>query len=73
MLGILDKFKFKLDLFTLGKILLKIVIFKKIVSLIAIICLLLFIPSLKHIKGDDDLDESDELRKFHNSKTLAGI
>ncbi|XP_066245513.1 uncharacterized protein [Euwallacea similis] len=47
---ILEKIKWKLDLFTFGKILLKLVIFKKIVSLIAILCLLLFIPKLKHKK-----------------------
>lgn len=48
MLGILDKLKFKIDLFTIGKIILKLIIFKKIVALIAILCLLLFLPSLKH-------------------------
>lgn len=46
-----EKIKWKLDLITLGKILLKLVIFKKIVSFIAIIFLLLFIPALKHKKG----------------------
>lgn len=54
MLGLLDKFKVKLDLFTLAKILLKLILFKKLVSFIAIICLFLFIPWLKHEKGDDD-------------------
>lgn len=49
--GILDKFKLKWDLITLFKILLKLVIFKKIVSFIAIICLLLFIPWLKAKKA----------------------
>lgn len=63
--NLLDKFKFKLDLFTLGKILLKLVIFKKIVSLIAILCLLLFIPSLKHHEQDhEDEGGMDEMRKF---------
>ncbi|XP_044757802.1 uncharacterized protein LOC123315958 [Coccinella septempunctata] len=46
--SIFDKFKYKLDLFTIGKIILKLVIFKKIVSFIGILCLLLFIPSLKN-------------------------
>ncbi|KAJ8921998.1 hypothetical protein NQ315_008636 [Exocentrus adspersus] len=50
MLSFWDKLKLKLDLFTIGKIILKLVIFKKIVSFIAIICLLLFIPALKHKK-----------------------
>lgn len=59
LLGLLDKFKFKIDLFTIGKIILKLVIFKKIVSLIAILCLLLFLPSLKHQPNKDD--ESEEI------------
>ncbi|RZC39825.1 transferrin, partial [Asbolus verrucosus] len=60
MLGLLDKFKIKLDLFTLGKILLKIVLFKKTVSFIAILCLLLFLPSLKH-KVDDAIPDNDKM------------
>lgn len=65
MMGILEKFMFKLDLFTIGKILLKIVIFKKIVSLIAILCLLLFIPTLKSKKDEPMMDDA---RKFNNGK-----
>lgn len=53
MLGILDKLKMKLDLFTIGKIILKLVIFKKVVALIAILCLLLFLPTLKHKESSD--------------------
>ncbi|XP_044262519.1 uncharacterized protein LOC123009983 [Tribolium madens] len=70
VLGLLDKLKFKLDLFTLGKILLKIVLFKKFVSFVAILCLLLFIPYLKHKvdggmpEGGDDDDEA--MRSFKN-------
>lgn len=60
MLGFFDKLKFKIDLFTIGKIILKIMIFKKIVSLIAILCLLLFIPSLKHHKEDYNENSSAE-------------
>ncbi|KYB25048.1 hypothetical protein TcasGA2_TC031630 [Tribolium castaneum] len=68
MLGLLDKLKFKLDLFTLGKILLKIVLFKKFVSFVAILCLLLFIPYLKH-KTDEGMpeggdDDDDAMRGF---------
>ncbi|KAF7264918.1 uncharacterized protein LOC143191661 [Rhynchophorus ferrugineus] len=58
-----EKLKFKLDIFTLGKILLKLVIFKKIVSVIAILCLLLFIPSLKHKKQTNNTDNEDELER----------
>ncbi|XP_045468987.1 actin cytoskeleton-regulatory complex protein PAN1-like [Harmonia axyridis] len=57
--GIFDKFKYKLDLFTIGKIILKLVIFKKIVSFIGILCLLLFIPSLKN-KNMMQMPQMDE-------------
>lgn len=50
---LLEKLKFKINLFTFGKLLLKLVLFKKLVSFIAVICLLLFIPWLKNVKGDD--------------------
>ncbi|KAI4460197.1 hypothetical protein MML48_6g00015779 [Holotrichia oblita] len=72
LLGLLDKIKYKIDLLTIGKIILKLVIFKKIVLWIGIICLLLFLPSLKNkhfflgsnninnMGGDDDL-----LRSFN--------
>ncbi|GAB0093720.1 hypothetical protein DMENIID0001_088940 [Sergentomyia squamirostris] len=43
---LLDKLHFKLDLVTVGKIILKLIIFKKIVKFIAILCLLLFLPKL---------------------------
>ncbi|XP_030748859.1 formin-F-like [Sitophilus oryzae] len=72
-----EKIKWKLDLFTLGKILLKLVIFKKIVSLIAILCLLLFIPSLKHKKlfpsGDHEerSSEKDPLNEITSFVTGA--
>ncbi|XP_031620352.1 uncharacterized protein LOC116338920 isoform X2 [Contarinia nasturtii] len=69
-----DKFKFKLDLFTIGKILIKLIIFKKIVKFIALICLLLFLPRLqtKHMNvvdmlsggGDESEEEPDEKRSF---------
>ncbi|KAJ6638359.1 hypothetical protein Bhyg_11094 [Pseudolycoriella hygida] len=43
----LDKFKLNFDLFTIGKILLKLLIFKKIIKFMALICLLLFLPKLQ--------------------------
>lgn len=63
--SVFDKFKYKLDLFTIGKIILKLVIFKKIVSFIGILCLLLFIPSLKN-KNMMQMPQMDEemFRKF---------
>ncbi|XP_055617562.1 uncharacterized protein LOC129762953 isoform X2 [Toxorhynchites rutilus septentrionalis] len=51
---LLNKIKFKFNWFTLAKILLKIVIFKKIVKFIALLCLLFFIPTLKPSESDDD-------------------
>lgn len=42
-----DKFSKKTDLLLMTKILLKIIIFKKIVKFIALVCLLFFIPALK--------------------------
>ncbi|KAJ3621056.1 hypothetical protein MTP99_003231 [Tenebrio molitor] len=74
MLGLLDKLKFKLDLFTIGKILLKIVLFKKFVSFVAIICLLLFIPTLKRKvdegipEGGDDDDDDAAMRGYGPKK-----
>lgn len=63
---LLDKLKFKLDFFTIGKILLKLIIFKKIVKFIALICLLLFLPKLQTIKDDKEKDEEsvEERRQF---------
>lgn len=66
---LLEKLKFKIDFYTIGKILLKLVIFKKIVKFIGIICLLLFLPTLKkklgmNDKDHDNSDESEEERLF---------
>ncbi|KAH1022778.1 hypothetical protein HUJ04_012123 [Dendroctonus ponderosae] len=55
-----EKVKWKLDLLTFGKILLKLIIFKKIVSFIAILFLLLFIPSFKKKKGFFSEDSEQE-------------
>uniref|UniRef100_A0A182QEV0 Uncharacterized protein n=1 Tax=Anopheles farauti TaxID=69004 RepID=A0A182QEV0_9DIPT len=57
---LLSKLKFKFDLFTVAKILLKLVIFKKIVKFIALLCLLFFIPTLKPSGGGGHSDESSE-------------
>lgn len=42
-----DKYSKKVDLVLLTKILLKLIIFKKIVKFIALVCLLFFIPAIK--------------------------
>ncbi|KAJ8976128.1 hypothetical protein NQ317_019393, partial [Molorchus minor] len=70
MLSIWDKLKFKLDLFTIGKILLKLVIFKKIVSFIAILCLLLFIPALKKKGGSTAEDDDDMMMREYQSHNV---
>uniref|UniRef100_A0A182PAI0 Uncharacterized protein n=1 Tax=Anopheles epiroticus TaxID=199890 RepID=A0A182PAI0_9DIPT len=66
---LLSKLKFKFDLFTIGKILLKLVIFKKIVKFIALLCLLFFIPTLKPSGGGggghgEDSSEEDRRRAY---------
>lgn len=67
--SIFDKFKFKLDFFTIGKIVLKLLFFKKIIKFLGIICLLLFLPKLKGLfKEDKDKDDSSESRSFLGDK-----
>ncbi|XP_052869774.1 uncharacterized protein LOC128275343 [Anopheles cruzii] len=64
---LLSKLKFKFDLFTFAKILLKLVIFKKIVKFIALLCLLFFIPTLKpssHGGHGDDSSEEERRRSY---------
>lgn len=63
---ILNKLKLKLDLFTVGKILLKLIIFKKIVKFFALICLLLFLPKLKHHVEDNHGDGGEVKRNFQS-------
>ena len=66
-----DKFKFKLNLFTIGKILLKLIIFKKIVKFIGLVCLLLFIPKLKHLMPEGEEEDGgsmEESRKFNGNQ-----
>ncbi|EDV42237.2 uncharacterized protein Dana_GF17880 [Drosophila ananassae] len=54
----LDKLKSKISLYTLGKILLKLLIFKKIVKFIGLIFLLLVLPKLKNLFKDDMMSMS---------------
>lgn len=42
-----NKFKEKIDAILLSKILLKLIVFKKLVKFLSLICLLFFLPSLK--------------------------
>lgn len=80
---LLDKLKFKLDLFTIGKILIKLIIFKKIIKFIALICLLLWLPKFqsKHMKMEDededevedDDDDDDDRRRALNRDYCKSI
>jgi hypothetical protein len=45
--GFIEKLIKKIDLVLMSKALLKLIIFKKIIKFIAVICLLMFIPVLK--------------------------
>ncbi|XP_055711902.1 uncharacterized protein LOC129806748 [Phlebotomus papatasi] len=56
---LLDKLHFKLDLVTIGKIILKLIIFKKIVKFIAILCLLLFLPKLNMMGSSSSSSDHD--------------
>lgn len=75
---LLDKFKFKLDLFTLGKLLIKLILFKKFIKFVALICLILFLPKLQsksmmkveEFFGDDDEDD-DDTEEESNSNSNA--
>ncbi|TDG46168.1 hypothetical protein AWZ03_007376 [Drosophila navojoa] len=62
--SILAKLKSKISLLTLGKIVLKLLIFKKIVKFIGIICLLLVLPKLKHM-FTDNMSMEDEINSKH--------
>lgn len=64
-LGFLDKLSLKLDILTVAKLLLKFMIFKKIVTMIAVVCMLLVIPKLISFKKDASSSGNDEeYRKF---------
>lgn len=64
-MGLLDKLHLKLDILTIAKLMLKFLIFKKIVTMIAVVCFLLVIPKLINFKKDDNSGNYDgEDRKF---------
>lgn len=61
----LDKLSLKLDILTIAKLMLKFLIFKKIVTMIAVVCMLLVIPKLISFKKDgSSANNDDEDRKF---------
>lgn len=53
-LGFLDKLSLKLDILTIAKLLLKLLIFKKLVTMLAVVCMLLVIPKLISFKKDSN-------------------
>ena len=65
----LAKIMKKFDLILMSKILLKLIIFKKIVKFIGIICLLLFIPVLKK-KFEEHTDDGEEEEEERRIKEL---
>lgn len=68
--GFMAKLVKKFDLVLMSKLLLKLIIFKKIIKFIAIICLLLFIPTIKNklyaVTGGAG-DDEDRHYKFLDS------
>ncbi|XP_041979723.1 protein transport protein sec31 [Aricia agestis] len=69
--GFLDKLSFKLDILTIAKLMLKFLIFKKIVTMLAVVCMLLVIPKLIHFKKDENAPSGeDEDRNFGARKMV---
>ena len=54
--GIFDKYANRVDLLFMTKILLKIIVFKKIVKFIALVSLLFFLPTINDHSEDDKKD-----------------
>lgn len=63
---VFDNFSKRVDLLVMTKVLLKLIIFKKIVKFIALVCLLFFIPTLK------DKDEEKKSRNDDGNFYIAG-
>lgn len=63
---LLNKLKLKFSWFTLAKILLKIVIFKKIVKFLALLCLLFFIPTLKPSESESEHSDDESRRRSYD-------
>lgn len=64
-LSFFDKLSLKLDILTIAKLMLKFLIFKKIVTMIAVVCMLLVIPKLISFKKDKEGGDEEE-RKFND-------
>lgn len=69
--GFLDKLAFKLDILTIAKLLLKLLIFKKLVTMLAVVCMLMVIPKLVSFKKDAPEPSTDEEdRSIHNRNVV---
>lgn len=69
-IGFLDKLSLKLDILTIAKLLLKLLIFKKIVTMVAVVCMLLVIPKLISFKKDaGGAPNDEEERQFSRNRT----
>lgn len=67
-MALFDKLHLKLDILTIAKLMLKFLIFKKIVTMIAVVCFLLVIPKLINFKKGGNPDNNDEEdRKYGGS------
>lgn len=66
-----DKFSNKMDYALMTKILLKLIVFKKIIKFIALICLLYLIPALN--SKDEDTDDDKMARNLDPYGTLNCI
>lgn len=67
-MGLLNKLHLKLDILTIAKLMLKFLIFKKFVTMVAVVCFLLVIPKLINFKKNSNPDNNDEEdRKFGGS------
>ncbi|XP_013138092.1 PREDICTED: LOW QUALITY PROTEIN: uncharacterized protein LOC106103009 [Papilio polytes] len=72
-LSFFDKLSLKLDILTIAKLMLKFLIFKKIVTMIAVVCMLLVIPKLISFKKDDGGNgnaNDEEDRQFGHSRVV---
>ncbi|KAI5645975.1 ribonuclease HII domain-containing protein [Phthorimaea operculella] len=72
-LGFLDKLAFKLDILTVAKLMLKFLIFKKLVTMLAVVCMLLVIPKLVSFKKDGGSSNSDDEDRQIGHKNLIEL
>ncbi|XP_075975264.1 uncharacterized protein LOC142975979 [Anticarsia gemmatalis] len=72
-LGFLDKLAFKLDILTIAKLVLKLLIFKKLVTMLAVVCMLMVIPKLVSFKKDPPSGNTDEEDRSLGDKRVVEL